>query len=359
MDNWNFALLKRLCETPGIPSYENAIRKVVAEELKPLADELEADAMGNLTGFRKGASDGPRVLIAAHMDEIGFMVKYIDSKGFLRLQPVGGWDPRTLVAQRVLVHGKSGHSLRGALMPSAKPTHLLTPEEAGKAPKLESMFVDLGLPADEVKKQVEIGDTVTLDRTCEQVGDTVLSKTLDNRLSVFVMLETMRRLKGKNIKANILAVATTQEEVGLRGASTAAYALQPDIGVALDVTLAVDYPGADDTEAVTRLGEGTAIKIMDSSLISHPKLVRHFRDVAAEKSVKHQMEILPRGGTDAGGIQRSRGGVPSITLSVPTRYVHTVNEMAHKEDIQATIELLTAWLQEAHTRKYGYQDALA
>ncbi len=356
MAELNFDLLKRLCETPGISSREDRLRRVVIEELRPLVDTIDADAMGNLIGFKKGASDGPRVMIAAHMDEIGFMVKYVDDKGFLRLLPVGGWDPRNMVAQRVLVHGFAGQTLRGTLMPGAKPPHLLTAEEANKPPKIEEFFVDVGLPGEKVKELVEIGDMVTMDRTTERVGNTVISKSLDNRLSVFVMIEALRLLKGTSLRSNLLAVATTQEEVGLRGATTAAFALQPDIGLALDVTLAVDYPGASEPERVTQLGNGAAIKISDSSLLCHPKLVRHFRDVAEAKGIKYQLEILPRGGTDAGGIQRSRGGVPSFTLSVPTRYVHTVNEMAHTDDIEAAISLLAAYLEEAHTRQYGYAD---
>ena len=356
MSELNFGLLKRLCETPGIPGREEQMRRLVADEMRPLTDTIDVDAMGSVIGFKKGAQDGPRVMIAAHMDEIGFMVKHIDDKGFVRLNPLGGWDPRTMFAQRVLVHGFTGQTLRGALMPAARPIHLLTAEEANKPPKIEEFFVDLGLPADKVKALIEPGDMVTMDRTAEQVGNFIMSKTLDDRLSVFVMLEALRLLKGKNVKANILAVATTQEEVGLRGATTAAYALQPDIGIALDVTLANDYPGPADHEKITQLGHGAAIKISDSSLICHPKLVRHFRDIAEAKNINYQLEILPRGGTDAGGIQRSRGGVPSFTLSIPTRYIHTVNESAHVEDIQAAIDLLAAYLEDAHARSYGYGD---
>jgi tetrahedral aminopeptidase len=350
----NFDLLKRLCETPGVPGREEQMRRLVVEELKPLVDTIEADTMGNIIGFKKGAGDGPRVMIAAHMDEIGFLVKHVDEKGFLRLLPMGGWDPRNMVAQRVLVHGFKGESLRGTLMPAAKPIHLLTAEELNKPPKIEEFYVDLGLPGEKVKGLVEVGDMVTMDRTCERVGNTVVSKTLDNRLSVFIMIEALRKLQSTPVRANLLAVATTQEEVGLRGAITSAYALQPDIGLALDVTLANDFPGPSEHEQVTRLGNGAAIKILDSSLICHPKLVRHFRDVAEAKGIKYQLEMLPRGGTDAGGIQRSRGGVPSFTLSIPTRYIHTVNEMADVEDIQAAIDLLAAYLPEAHTRQYGY-----
>ncbi len=358
MSDFNFDLLKQLCETPGISSREGQMRKLVAQSLRPLADSLEADAMGNLIAVKKGADGGPKIMIAAHLDEIGFMVKYIDDKGFLRLLPVGGWDPRVMVAQRVIVHGFGGQTLRGALMPAAKPIHLLSAEDANKPPKIDEFFVDLGLSGEQVKAQVEPGDMVTMDRTCERVGEMVVSKSLDNRLSVFVMIEALRRLQNTPIQATLLAVATTQEEVGLRGAITAAYALQPDIGIALDVTLANDFPGPSEAEQVTQLGSGAAIKIADSSLLCHPKLARHFRDVAEAKKIPYQLELLPRGGTDAGGIQRSRGGVPSFTLSIPTRYVHSVNEMAHVGDIEAAIALLAAYLEEAHTRNYGYADDL-
>ncbi len=354
MTDWNFALLKKLCETPGVPSREEAIRKVVAAELKPLCDEMHTDAMGSLIAFKKGASDGPRVMIAAHMDEIGFFVRHIDKSGFVRLQTVGGWDPRNMVAQRVLIHCANGTVVRGALMAGTKPPHLQTPDDANKPPRIDAMYVDTGMTGERAKQLIEPGDMVTMDRTCEELGDTVCSKTLDNRLSVFVMIEAMRKLKGTNVKANVLAVATTQEEVGLRGATTAAYELQPDIGIALDVTLAMDIPGSAEPDQITTLGGGAAIKIVDSSLICHPKLVRHFRDLADANNIKYQLELLPRGGTDAGGIQRSRGGVPSFTLSIPTRYVHTVNEMAHRDDILAAIDLLAIFLKDAHSRRYDY-----
>ena len=350
----NYALLKKLCETPGIPSREEQMRTLVAAEMRPLVDEVTLDAMGNVIGLKRGRG-GPRVMLAAHMDEIGFIVRYIDDKGFIRLHPVGGFDPRMLVAQRVWVHGFKGESLLGTLMLGVKPIHLQGADEKDKATKIEDMFVDLGLPADKVKAQVEIGDMVTMARTQEFMGNMVVSKSLDARVSLFVMLEALRALRAHT--CDILAVATVQEEVGLRGATTAAFALDPQIGVALDVTLANDFPGPPESEHIVKLGQGCAIKIMDSSLLCHPKLVRHFRDIAEREKIPHQLEILPRGGTDAGGMQRVRGGIPSFTLSVPVRYVHTVNEMAHKADIDAAIRLLTLFLQEAHTRDYGYAEA--
>lgn len=345
----NFDLLRRLCETPGIAGREDQVRDLVIEELRPLTDEITVDTMGNVAAVKKGKG-GPRVMLAAHMDEIGFFIKFVDDKGFLRVQPVGGWDPRTMVAQRVHVHGYGGQVLLGTLMPAAKPIHLLTADELSKPPKIEEFFIDLGLSAERVKPLVEIGDMVTMARTAEQIGDMVISKALDDRLSLFVMIESLRALG--NHSAEVIAVATTQEEVGVRGAMTSAYALSPDIGIALDVTLANDYAGTADFDQITKLGGGCALKIMDSYSISHPKLVRHFRDLAEKHGITHQMEILPRGGTDAASIQRSRGGVPAFTLSIPTRYIHTVNEMAHTADIEAAILLLARYLEDAHTITY-------
>ena len=345
----NIDLLRRLCETPGISGREDRVREVVVSELRPLVDELRVDALGNVVALKRGR--GPRVMVAAHLDEIGFFVKHIDDRGFLRLQPVGGFDARTLVAQRVLVHGFDGRVYRGAMQPAAKPIHLLKPKEI-KPAKLDELFVDVGLPVERVNAGIEVGDMVTLDRALEEVGTCVLSKALDDRVGVFVMIEALRIAAGSS--AEIVAVATTQEEVGLRGAQTAAFDAQPDVAVALDVTLAVDTPGADPEVAVTRLGRGVAVKVMDSSHIGHPKLVRHLRDVAEANAIPYQLEILPRGGTDAGAMQLTRTGCAAVTLSVPTRYVHTVNEMASPDDIDAAVRLLARFLDDVGSRSYDY-----
>jgi endoglucanase len=347
----NVELLKRLSEVPGIAGREDRVRALVVEELRPLVDEIRVDVMGNVVGTKRG-DGGPRVMLAAHIDEIGFFVKHVDDRGFLRLQTLGGFDPRVLVAQRVLVHGFAGETLRGVLQPAAKPIHLLESSEI-KHPKLDDLFVDLGLPVDAVRARVEVGDMVTLDRTLETVGDCVVGKALDDRLGVYVMLEAIRAMQGG--RAEIVAVATCQEEVGLRGAQTAAYDIQPDVAVALDVTLAADYPGGPAEGAVSRLGEGAAIKIMDSSLLVHPKLLRHFRDLAEANGIRHQLEILPKGGTDAGAMQRVRGGAVAITLSMPSRYVHTVNEMANVADVDACVALLARFLEDAGNRDYAYE----
>jgi endoglucanase len=342
-------LLRQLSEVTAVPGREDRMRAVVAERMRPLVDELSIDVMGNLIGVKQG-SGSRNVMIAAHMDEIGFYVKFIDDLGFLRLQPVGGFDPRQMFAQRVRVTTRQGEVLPGVLAYATKPAHILTPEEQKEPPKIEQFFVDVGLPVEEVKTRVELGDMVTMDRACLPCGDGFIGKAMDNRVGVFWMLEALRGLASHEV--TIHAVATVQEEVGLRGAGTSAFAINPDVAIALDTTLACDHPGPTAADSVTKLGEGVAIKILDSSLICHPRLVDHFRDVARRHGIPHQMEILPRGGTDAGAMQRIRGGIASITLSMPTRYIHTVNEMVHRDDVSAGVRLLALYLMESHTGDY-------
>jgi endoglucanase len=346
----NESLLRELTQAEGIPSREDAVRDLVARHMAPLVDEMRVDALGNLIG-RKAGKGGPRVAIAAHVDEIGFMVRHIDDKGYIRVQPVGGFDPRMLVAQRVRVHTRAGERLDGVIQPGTKPIHLLQPGES-KELKLEDLFVDVGFPADEVKKQVSIGDMVTMRRDFERIGDVVVSKAMDDRLGVYVMLEAVRA--AGDTDAEIIPIATVQEEIGLRGATTSAYGVKPDIAIALDVTIAGDTPGIPDDAAVTRLRAGTAIKVFDSSQLPNPKLVEHLRDIAEKHGIPYQMEILPRGGTDAGAFQRTQDGIVTGTISIPTRYVHSVNEMAAVSDIQASVDLLARFLQEAGSTSYGY-----
>jgi putative aminopeptidase FrvX len=338
----NEALLKRLIETPGVPGREEQQRQIAQEELGALTDEVRTDAMGSVIGTKRGSGEA-RVMVAAHTDEIGFLVKYVDEKGFLRLQTLGGHDPANMVSQRVLVTTSGGETLRGALQPARKPPHLAT-EQDKKPPKAEEFFVDLGMEADTVKEKVRMGDYAVMDRTLEKVGDDFMGKAMDDRIGVFVMYEALRAM-GEHT-ATVFAVATSQEEVGLRGAEASGSALAPTVVVALDVTLALDVPGGGNENTITELGKGVAIKIMDGYSISNPKLVEHLRTIAERENIPYQMEILPAGGTDAGGVQRLHGGIPAVTLSVPCRYVHTPNEMVSEADVEAAITLLARYLEE-------------
>ena len=337
----NESLLRRLIETPGVPGREEQQREIAREELGSLTDEVHTDALGSVIGTKRGSVDA-RVMVAAHTDEIGYLVKYIDEKGFLRLQTLGGHDPANMVSQRVLVTTSEGEMLRGALQPARKPPHISRGEEQ-KPPKADEFFVDLGMDAETVKEKVRIGDYVVMDRTLEKVGDNFMGKAMDDRIGVFVMYEALREMGDHT--STIFAVATSQEEVGLRGAAASGSALEPTVVIALDLTLAMDVPGGGNENTITELGKGVAIKIMDGHSISHPKLVDHLRAIAEREGIPYQMEILPAGGTDAGGVQRLHGGIPAVTLSVPCRYVHTPNEMVSEADVEAAITLLARYLE--------------
>ena len=347
----NIDLLRELTEARGVSGFEDDVRAIAARELAPLADEVRTDRIGNLIAVRRGTGGGPKLLILAHLDEIGFLVKHIEDKGFLRLQTIGGWDPRQMNSQRVVVGTQDG-PLPGTLMYGTKPAHLLSDAEKREGQHVESFFVDLGLSAEAVKAKVRLGDPVTMDRPFAQIGDLLTCKTMDDRVGVYVMIEALRAAGGSG--ADVYAVATVQEEIGLRGAAAVGSALAPDVVVALDITLANDIPGVPDAERTTELGKGAAIKVMDSSLMCHPKLVAHFRRLAEANGIPHQTEILARGGTDAGAVQRLHGGIPSFTLSIPTRYVHTVNETVHPVDVQACVDLLARYIEDCANGEYGY-----
>lgn len=339
-------LLKELCETPGIPGREERLRAIVRRELSGLVDEMRVDAMGNLIAVKRNPG-APKLMIAAHMDEIGFVVSHIDKdKGWLRLVPLGGHDPRNMISQRVLVSTATG-DLPGILFPGLKPPHIASEEDRKKQPRVSDFFVDLGMSGAAVSERVNIGDMVTLLREFVEMGDCYSSKALDDRLAVYIMIETMRRAQSSGFE--VYAVATVQEEIGLRGALTSGYSVQPDVAIALDVTLAVDIPGVPEHEQVTKLGAGTAIKILDSSAIAHPKLTAYLRTLADSHGIRWQHEVLPRGGTDAGAIQKTHAGVAVGTISIPTRYIHSSVEMVHKEDVEASIALLAAFVGEGHT----------
>lgn len=335
--DFDMDLLTELTETSGVPGYEDRIRDIVRRELEATTDEVRSDEMGNVVGTIHGEREYS-VAVAAHMDEIGFMVRHITDDGFLTIDALGGWDPRVLRAQRVTVHTDAG-DLPGII--GSAPPHTQD-EEDQTDPSIEDVYVDTGLDADTVEERVNVGDLITMAQTTTQVGEHVTGKALDDRVCLFAMLEAARRIEHPDVTIHF--GATVQEEVGLRGASALGVDLDPDLAVALDVTVANDIPGYEDKEHVTQLGAGTAIKLKDSSVITNPKVHRRMRAVADENDIPYQLEVLPRGGTDTAGFQNTYGAKPVGAISIPTRYMHTVTESAHHDDIGATIDLLTDFL---------------
>lgn len=334
-------LLKELSEASAIAGHEQAIRDIIQRELKGKADSIEEDALGNLIAYKKSAkASAEKVMFACHMDEIGFYVRFVDDRGYLRIQPVGGFDPRNLFSRRVNVCTESG-IYTGILNPAVPPAHLLKADEAKKIPEAREFFVELGLDPKKVKEIVKIGDMVTLKQDFAEIGNLVNGKAFDNRIAVWAGIRLIQKIK--NPSKNIFVAFTVQEEVGLRGAGTAAYGIDPDIGVAIDTTISHESPGSRPEEYITELGKGVAIKVMDSSIISDRKLVQAFVKLAEENKIPYQMEVLPSGGTDAGAIHRSRAGVRSLTLSLPTKYIHTTVETINFKDLESLLELSLAY----------------
>lgn len=347
----NIELLKQVCEVPGAPGFEQKIREFVINKVRPFVDELKVDNIGNIITLKRGKNnpEGKKVMVAAHMDEIGFIVTYIDDKGFVWFNTLGGFDPKTLTAQRVVVHGTK--DLIGVM--GSKPIHVMTVEEKNKPAKTEDFFIDLGMPKEEVEKYVSIGCPVTRDGTLIEMGQCVNSKSLDNRISVFILIETLQLLQDHAY--DVYGVFTVQEEVGLRGAQVAAHQINPDFGLALDTTIAYDVPGARVQEKVTELGKGTAIKLMDSSAIADYRMVKFLKKTATDYNIPWQPEILTAGGTDTASIQKmGKNGSIAGAISIPTRHIHQVIEMAHTSDIANSILLLKNALEQIHTFDWSY-----
>ncbi len=346
----NVELLKEIAEVAGAPGHEQRVREIVLREVKPLVDEITIDNMGNVYAIKKGTND-KRVMVGAHMDEIGFIVTHIDDNGFVRFHTLGGFDPKTLTAQRVIIHGTE--DVIGVM--GSKPIHVMTPEERTKTLKTTDFFIDLGMKKEEVEKIVAVGNPITRDRGLIEMGSCVNCKSLDNRLAVFILIESLRALKDKTVPYDVYGVFTVQEEVGIRGANVSALAINPDFGFGLDTTIAFDVPGAKPEEMITKLGEGTAIKIMDSSTICDYRMVKYMEEVAGRNDITYQKEILTAGGTDTAGIQRmTPGGSIAGAISIPTRHIHQSIEMADKNDIRGSIDLLTACLSELDQGSWAF-----
>lgn len=345
-------LLKRICEAPGVSGFEQRIRELVLSEVKDLVDEIEIDNMGNVMAIRRGKSD-KRVMVAAHMDEIGFIVNHIDDDGFIRFLPLGGFDPKTLTAQRVIVHGDK--DLIGVM--GTKPIHIMKPEERSKAVPITDYFVDMGMSKADLTKYIGIGDPITRERELIEMGDCVNSKSLDNRVSVFILIETLRKLKEVELPYDLYAVFTVQEEVGLRGAISSAHLIDPDFGFGLDVTIAYDVPGSQAHENVTKLGKGAAIKVLDGSVISDYRMVNYLKQCAEEEQIDYQLELLPAGGTDTAAVQRfGKKGSIAGAISIPLRHMHQSTEMANKADVFSCVELLSVALSKLDRYDWSFEN---
>lgn len=339
----DIGLLGQLSEASGPPGAEDRVRAIVRARLERSADRVDDLAMGCIDGVR--AADGDpagRLMLAAHMDEIGLMITHVDERGYARFIPLGGWDARTLMDQRVLVHGRE--DLVGIV--GSTPVHLLDEAARGRAPKMEDLAIDLGLPGGRARELVSKGDVATRMRALAVVGDLVSGKALDDRVGLYVMLQALAAAGPSRMEVH--ATATAQEEVGLRGARTAAHHIAPDIAVAIDTCPADDGPGTPEAGPSTRLGDGAAIRVMDASAIGHRGLVDLLIALAGERGIPCQLHVSNRGGTDTASLQMSGRGSIAGCISIPTRYAHTAVEACHPDDVDAAVALTAALIEQAH-----------
>jgi len=331
-------LLKKLSDAHGVTSREGNIRDIVRAELAGVVDEFREDKMGNLIAIKRG--DGFSIMLAAHMDEIGLMVQYIDEKRFIRVVPLGGWFGPVLYCQRVILHGTKG-PVPGVI--GAKPPHVMKEEERRKEIKIEDMFIDVGAAsAEEVKNLgIEIGTPITIDREYRELAGTrVTGKALDNRVGVAMLIRALQQADSPH---TLYAVFTVQEELGLKGAKVSAYSLNPDCAIATDVTIPGDHPGIDKKDASVEMGKGPVLVLVSASgrgLMADPRMTAWLRETAEKNNIPYQLEVGTGGNTDATIIHLERGGIPSIPFSIPARYIHSPVEVVDTADIEAGVRLL-------------------
>jgi endoglucanase len=322
-------LIENLTEVYGPSGHEEQIREVIRAKVESLADEVRVDAMGNLIALKKGNGQGKKVMLAAHMDEIGLIVSYVDEQGFLRAQGVGGVDPMTLVGGRV----RFADGSTGVIAPEKRP-------EFRKDPELSKLYIDIGATS-QTEAADRLGQVVGFVRPFTDLGQRIVAKAMDDRIGCAVLIETMRQLGSS--PHDLYFVFTVQEEVGLRGAHTGAFGVDPEVGIAVDVTVAADTPEA--FKMAMKLGHGPCIKVKDGRMLSHPGLKDLLIESAEANDIPYQLEVLARGSTDAAAIQLSRGGVPACCVSIACRYVHTPSEMVDIDDVENAVKLLVAVLE--------------
>ena len=331
-------LLEKLSNAHGLTSAEGNIRDIIKKELKGYVDEMYEDKLGNLITVKKG--DNFKFMLASHMDEIGFMVQYIDEKGFIKFVPIGGWYAPTAYTQRVILHGTKGDVV-GVI--GAKPPHVMTPEDRKKELKIEEFFIDIGAKdaADVEAMGIEIGTPITVDRELKDLANgKVTGKALDNRVGVALQIEVLKKVKSPH---TIYGVFTVQEETGLKGAKVSAFAINPDCAIATDVTIPGDHPGITKKDASVEMGKGPVLVLVSAAgrgLIADTKLTNWLRKAGDKNKIPYQLEVGDGGNTDASIINLVNAGIPSIPFSIASRYIHSPVEVIDMKDLEDGIKLL-------------------
>lgn len=345
--------LKQISEASGVSGYEHQIKSLLLQRLSDRTEVL-GDKIGSVIFKHEGTSAEPRVMLASHMDEIGFMVKNITKDGFLKFTTLGGWWEQVMLGQRVTVQTSKG-DIPGII--GSKPPHILTPEERKKVVQKKEMYIDVGATDEKEAKEsfgIRPGDPVVPFSMFTVMANKklLMAKAWDNRIGCAIMVEVLEELARDTHPNTVYGVGTVQEEVGLRGAKTSASVIDPHFAFAIDTCVAGDTPGISDDQASSRLGKGVAISIFDSSLIPYPRLRDFAISVAEENNIPYQLEFTEGGGTDAGRIHIHGQGVPSLVLSIPTRYIHSHNGIIHRDDYDAAVRLLVAMLRKLDNNIY-------
>ncbi|WP_061810911.1 M42 family metallopeptidase [Rossellomorea vietnamensis] len=335
-------MLKDLTDAKGVPGNEREVREVMKKYIEPFADEVTTDNLGSLIAKKVGDENGPKIMVAGHLDEVGFMITQIDSKGFLRFQTVGGWWSQVMLAQRVTIVTSQGE-VTGVI--GSKPPHILPPEARKKPVDIKDMFIDIGASSREevLEWGVKPGDMVVphFEFTVMNNEKMLLAKAWDNRIGCAIAIDVLRNLKDASHPNVVYGVGTVQEEVGLRGARTAAAKIQPDIGFGVDVGITGDTPGVSDKEASSKMGEGPQIILYDASMVSHKGLRDFVTDTADEHNIPYQFDAIAGGGTDSGAIHLTANGVPALSITIATRYIHSHAAMLHRDDYENAVKLIT------------------
>ncbi|HEY3374686.1 MAG TPA: M42 family metallopeptidase [Candidatus Aquicultor sp.] len=338
-------VLEELVNAAGPSGFEGDVREVIRRELEPVA-HIGVDNLGSIIARKQGASDNPKIMLAGHMDEVGLLVSLITKDGYIKFQPLGGWWGQVMLSQRVVVKGSKGDA-PGVI--GSKPPHLLTLKEREKVVEMKDMFIDIGASSDEDVKEMGIkpGDPIVpvSPFTRMKKANMLMGKAMDDRVGCAVFIEIIKRLNGIDHPNTVFGAGTVQEEVGLRGAKTAADLVNPDVAFITEVSIAGDVPGVNENEAQAKLGKGPAIVVLDGSLIPNLKLRDLVVEVAEENNIPYQFQAGTRGGTDGGRIHLHGTGVPTLVIGVPTRYIHSHVSVIDYNDLEHTVELLIKTIQ--------------
>lgn len=335
-------MLKALTDVNGIAGNESQPRQVMKRMIEPYTDSITYDGIGSLIAEKKGTEDGPRIMVAGHLDEVGFMVTRIDEKGFLFFQTIGGWWSQVMLSQRVTVTTSKGEEITGII--GSTPPHVLPLEERKKPADIKDMFIDIGAASREEAMEwgIRPGDMITpyFEFTVMRNEKMLMAKAWDNRIGCAIAIEAMKRLKDEQHPNIFYGVGTVQEEVGLRGAKTAAAAVKPDIAISVDVGIAVDTPGLSEKHGIAKAGEGPGLVLYDASLVAHKGLREFIEGVAEEMDIPYQYDHIPGGGTDAGSFHVAGTGAPSIAITIPTRYIHSNAGILNRDDFENAVNLI-------------------